>query len=195
MAADLWAVRLERPLTEEEMLLLTDLLPAQRRLRLERTPMEKRREPLCAYALLRRALREQYGLTDLPSIAFGPLGKPVFRERTDIYFSISHTGGAVLVGLSDAPIGVDIQAHQPVGNALLRHFGMETPDAFFRSWVRREARAKRAGTPVELRAESSLAPEEGYWPLVTFPGFFAGVSAARGEEPVLRTLDMERLLE
>ena len=61
MAADLWAVRLERPLTEEEMLLLTDLLPAQRRLRLERTPMEKRREPLCAYARLRRALREQYG--------------------------------------------------------------------------------------------------------------------------------------
>ena len=46
MAADLWAVRLERPLTEEEMLLLTDLLPAQRRLRLERTPMEKRREQI-----------------------------------------------------------------------------------------------------------------------------------------------------
>ena len=101
----------------------------------------------------------------------------------------------MLVVLSDGPVGADIQACRPVGEAMLRRFGTDTPEAFFRSWVRREARAKRTGTPVELRTESALSPEEGYWPLETFPGFFAGVSAARGETPTLHLLDLDTLLK
>ena len=192
--ADLWAARLDRPLTAAETACLAALLPSERRQRLERTAPDKRREPLCAYGLLRLALRKRWGLTALPAIALGPLGKPAFPERPDICFSISHTDGAVLVGLSDQPVGVDIQVHRLVGAGLLRRFGAETVDVFFQSWVRREARAKRTGAPVELRGESPLAPEEEYWPLDTFPGFFAGVSADRGEAPLLRTLDLETLL-
>ena len=59
MSIELWAARLERPLTERETADMLRLLPAGRRERLLRIRQpEKRREPLCAYLLLRLALRE-----------------------------------------------------------------------------------------------------------------------------------------
>ena len=113
-----------------------------------------------------------------------------------MHFSISHTSGAVLVGTADHPVGVDIERVRPVSRPALERVGNgTTEESFFRSWVRREARAKRTGTPVELRTESALSPEEDYWPLETFPGFFAGVSAARGETPALHLLDLDTLLK
>ena len=195
MALKVWAARLDRELTAAETERLGGLLPPERLLRLERTAPDRHREPLCAYGLLGLALREHCGLESLPSIARSPLGKPFFPERPELCFSLSHTEGAVLAALSDGPVGADIQVFRPVGEALLRRFGTDTPEAFFRSWVRREARAKRTGTPVELRTESALSPAEGYWPLETFPGFFAGVSAARGETPALHLLDLDTLLK
>ena len=58
MAIKLWAAELERPLTAEETERLTALLPPGRRERLLRVKdPARRREPLCAYLLLRLALR------------------------------------------------------------------------------------------------------------------------------------------
>ena len=50
MAVNLWAVRLERPLTDRETAAMLAVLPPDRRERLLRIKREeKRREPLCAY--------------------------------------------------------------------------------------------------------------------------------------------------
>ena len=55
MSIELWAARLERPLTEAEEAAMLALLPPERRERLLRLRQpEKRREPLCAYLMLRR---------------------------------------------------------------------------------------------------------------------------------------------
>ena len=60
MSIELWAARLERPLTERETTAMLRLLPEARRERLLRIKQpEKRREPLCAYLILRHALWEQ----------------------------------------------------------------------------------------------------------------------------------------
>ena len=196
MVGGLWATCLDRPLTEGEEARLLEFLPPERRQRLLRLPRrEQRWEPLCAYRLLTLALERECGWSTLPPMAHTPLGKPYFPDFPKVAFSISHTEGAVLVGVSGQAIGVDIERLRPVAPALLDRFGAGTAEAFFQSWVRREARAKRTGTPVELRTESALSPEEGYWPLETFPGFFAGVSAARGETPALHLLDLDTLLK
>ena len=69
MSIELWAARLERPLTERETEAMLPLLPPERQERLLRIKQsEKRREPLCAYLILRHALWEQYRWRELPPI-------------------------------------------------------------------------------------------------------------------------------
>ena len=187
MSIELWAVRLERPLTAEEAETMTALLPPERRERLLRVRQEERRtEPLCAYFILRQALEEQYGWRELPKIALTNRGKPYFPEHPEVQFNLSHTAGAVLVGLSDEPLGVDIEHIRPVSQRAMRRLAdVDTREDFFRSWVRREARAKRSGAGVGtiMRSESPLLPGEFYYELDTFPGYAAGLATRSRELP------------
>ena len=158
MGTTLWAMRLNRELTESEEMCLMGILPVERRERLLKLKQkEKRREPLCAYGLLYRALMECCPALDrLPEMVYGDLGKPEFAEYPELHFNISHTDGAVLVGLSDCLIGVDIEKIRPISKRMSERLGCETSELFFESWTRREARAKRTGTPVALREELPL---------------------------------------
>lgn len=187
MSIGLWAARLERPLSEGEEKRLLALIPAARRERLLRVKdPARRREPLCAYLLLRLALRETYGWEELPEISLSAQGKPDFPDHPAVYFNLSHTGGAVLVGISDQPVGVDIERVRPVAPASLKRLaaGVEEKD-FFPCWVRREARAKLEGDHMDalLRAEMLLREDEFYYPLDTFPGYAAGVATGRPDAP------------
>ena len=196
MAIKLWAAELDRPITTEEAEHLTALLPPGRRERLLRVKdPARRREPLCAYLLLRLALRETCGWETLPDISLSHQRKPCFHDHPDVHFNLSHTSGAVLVGVSDAPIGVDIERIRPMSPNALRRLapGMEERD-FFPCWVRREARAKLQGHHMDalLRTETPLREGEFYYPLDTFPGYAAGVATNRCESlnPVsIYTLD------
>lgn len=44
-----------------------------------------------------------------PEFAYNEHGKPYLADRPDIHFSISHTKNAILVAISNAPIGVDVE--------------------------------------------------------------------------------------
>ena len=141
MPIQVWLARMERPLTEQEYGDMMALLPDARRERLEKLPKEKHQEVLCAYLLLRMALWEQRSWRDLPRIGVDELGKPFFPDHPDTHFSLSHTAGAAAAALADTPVGVDIERVRPVSvRAMERIAGVRTEAAFFRSWVRREAR-------------------------------------------------------
>lgn len=185
MAVELWAALLDRRLTERETEAMLELLPRERRERLLRVrDREKWREPLCAYAILRRALWETRRWRELPPIALSAQGKPDFPDAPDVHFSLSHTGGAVLVGLSEEPLGVDIERVRPVSPRTMKRLAdAATEEAFFQSWVRREARFKRSGAGVSImrEGETSLQPGEYFYYVDTFPGYVAG-AATRSEE-------------
>jgi 4'-phosphopantetheinyl transferase len=187
MALELWAARLTRPLTDREEETLLGLLPQERRTRLARVSVpERRSEALCAYAILRHALWEQYRWRELPELAHTSLGKPYFPAFPTVQFNLSHTAGAVLVGLSDEPVGVDIEKLRPVSQrSMERLAGVSTERAFFQSWVRREARAKRTGGGIGtlLGGETQLLPGEQFWYLDTFPGYVAGAASRGGSRP------------
>ena len=77
------------------------LLPEQRRLAYERTG-----SPLSLGAgLLLASVLKVHSDDDL---RYGPQGKP-FLSRNEPEFSLSHTRDRVLLGVSDRPIGVDIE--------------------------------------------------------------------------------------
>ena len=155
MPIQVWLARMERSLTEQEYGDMMALLPDARRERLEKLPKEKHQEVLCAYLLLRMALWEQRGWRDLPRIEVDELGKPFFPDHPDTHFSLSHTAG------------------------------VRTEAAFFRSWVRREARVKRTGSGIVtmMRTEAPLNRGEFYYEVDAFHGYAAGVAAGQPEPP------------
>ena len=196
MSIDLWAARLERTLTEQETERMMRILPPKRRERLMKLREDKRQEPLCAYLLLCLALWELYEWRGLPEIAENSMGKPYFPEHPEVHFNISHTSGAVL-GVSDQPIGVDIEKIRPVSQRAMRRLAdVSTERDFFQSWVRREARTKRSGNGIGtmMRSETPLQQGEFYYELDTFPGYAAGV-ATRDRSPLgaLRKYSLDEL--
>jgi 4'-phosphopantetheinyl transferase len=198
MSIELWTARLERPLTGQETETMLRLLPPARRERVLRLREDKRREPLCAYLLLLLALWQQCRWRELPEIALTAEGKPYFPDHPDVHFNLSHTSGAVLVGLSDQPIGVDIEKIRPVSQrSMQRLAGVDTEEEFYQSWVRREARTKRSGEGVVtmMRTEAPLQYGEYYYELDTFPGYAAGV-ATRDRAPLgqLRKYSLDEML-
>ena len=190
MAVFLWAVEVNDAVPEEMVRRMWENLPPQRRSRLERQKnAEKALEALAAYWILRRALEEQYHWRGgLPPMAWTEGGKPFFPREPAVHFSLSHTPGGVLVGLSSAPIGVDLERTRPVHPKLLTRTGCTGAEDFMASWVRREARAKRLGTPVELGRETPLGPEERLWQAEVFPGYHACACFTECGQPRLSRL-------
>lgn len=174
----LWAARIDAAPTQEQRQRMRENLPPQRRARLERLAGTKQEtQALAAYWILRRALQEQYSSMDaLPPMERRGEGKPFFPGLPSVHFSISHTDGGVLVGLSGEEIGVDIERARRVHPRLLARLGCSNQESFLESWVRREARAKRLAAAVPLGAETPLAPGERLWQAAVFPGYRACAS-------------------
>ncbi len=108
----------------------------------------------------------------------GVNGKPRVRGAEEVRFNLSHSGELALIAITAGlDVGVDVERTDP----------KRTP-AFYRSWVRREARAKCTGAGIlsppseELVSVSDLDPGAGW----------AGALALRGDaEMALRCLDFE----
>ncbi len=65
-----------------------------------------------ARQLLARLLADRYGISPLPAITVTATGKPYFASHPGIHFSLSHCPRAVMVVISDAPVGCDIEEVQ-----------------------------------------------------------------------------------
>jgi len=93
--------------------------------------------------------------------AHKPSGQPYLPDYPDIYISLSHSGARAMCGISDAPIGVDIQEHserREVMDIAKRFFHEEEvaylesisdPEhrrtEFYRLWCLHEAYVKNTG--------------------------------------------------
>lgn len=108
------------------------------------------------YALLNKLLQRCYGMDDVPEIAYGAFGKPFFKHYQDIYFNMSHCRDGCVCGISDSPIGVDIQDIRHVSEDVIRrvccHEERKLPSAsdlsasaFISIWAQKEAYVKMTG--------------------------------------------------
>lgn len=198
MTVSLWAMQIQCPLTGAERSRLMELLPPARRERLARLKVRKKQEEaLCAYGLLAWALRQKLGWQSLPEICLTERGKPFFSEFPAVHFNVSHTEGAVLAGVSEAPIGVDLEKIRPVSQRMWKQFSTDTAEAFFELWVRREARGKCSGQGIGpmLRQEPPMGADERYCFFEPFPGYVAGVAGSKlNERPVCQVVLLEEIL-
>lgn len=100
-----------------------------------------------AASLLCYALREQGIAERLPEFGADEYGKPCFPALPGVYFSLSHTRGMVLAAVSEAPIGVDVEAEREAPPLLLKTMDeQERRDfEFLDLWVLRESFCKLNG--------------------------------------------------
>ena len=119
--------------------------------------------------LLSSAVLQTWGITPLPAILRLAQGKPVFRDVPSLHFNLSHSGSFALCALSDAPVGVDIEALRPRKPGLAEHIFSPAEqqwyhchgagsDALLTLWTRKEAWGKQRGTGLLFPVRTMTPP-------------------------------------
>lgn len=132
---------------------------------------EDQRLCLSAYLLLQRALREEYGLSEVPPFCIGEHGKPALEGYPDIHFNLSHCREAVVCVVSIHPVGIDIEMVDSYDEALLpttmnekeQQMILESPhpeSTFIRFWTMKESLLKLTGEGITDNLPSVLSKLE-----------------------------------
>ena len=117
--------------------------------------------------LLRRALREQYGIDcgdgRKPDLMEGAHGKPYLREYPQIQFNISHCMGMAVLAVGDCSVGIDVEYVRPYREPLLKRVLSEAElrqmeavgeagreELFFRFWTLKESYVKAVGCGITV---------------------------------------------
>lgn len=198
MAGTVWAVFWEGALDEDIRSTLIGKLSPADRARYETFPSggragERGQQYLLSRALLAFALEETLGT--VPALAKTAAGQPYLPAWPGVFLSLSHTEGAALLALSDAPVGADIERVRSIPPRLGRSFS-GTEETFWQRWTAAEAAAKRegrgAGALLPLgRRGFPEGPEARH--LVLRSGFAAALAGAG--EFTIRTVTAEELAE
>ena len=113
--------------------------------------------------------------------------KPRF-DCEDVYFNLSHSHGVTMLGISHAPIGVDIEKVRPIDYKKFDFIQADSEEEFFEKWTERESYLKFTGEGLyALRCEiSEDAHFEHFYPV--YDGYHACVCA---EEQNIRAYDID----
>jgi len=113
---------------------------------------------LFVYFLLKKALADNFALSEKPRIRRTPQGKPFLQDYPEIFFSFSHSKGTVGCAVDQREIGLDIEDYLAYEEELAERFCSEKelkmleslqPEekakALSRLWVLKEAWTKQQG--------------------------------------------------
>ena len=140
---------------------------------------------------------ERHGVHPEEPVRFLQAGKPVFAQRDDLHFSLSHSGPYAMCAISDRRVGVDVQQIKPVHLSVARRFHFRERDwlaeqpheeqqrAFFHIWTRKEAWVKAVSQDqlLGLDEEDVIHGAEG-WQFSEYrleDDYVAAVCARQGE--------------
>ena len=152
---------LRKKYSDEQYLKHLNALPAWRREKaLQYKKLDDRKRSVLAFVLLQHALREEYGITEVPEFVYNEFGKPSL-PNLPIHFSLSHCKDAVACAVSDHNIGIDVESIAPYNpdvaqrvctTAELEILGQsENKDAdFIKLWTIKEAISKYEGMGLSL---------------------------------------------
>lgn len=129
----------------------------------------ERRDGGSAVELLTHALRQRYGIRELPELARAEGGKPWFPARPDLHFNLSHSGDLVLCGVGDVPLGVDVEPICVRRDSLSRHTLSPREYAWFEArgsrwedyytlWTMKESRCKYTGRGLDVAPRELEVP-------------------------------------
>lgn len=151
------------------------LCPALRKEKIDAFRFEKDKYlSLGAWILLEKSLKNA-GIGRVPDITFNEYGKPFFKGKDNLFFSLSHSGSMALCILSENESGCDIEIiEKPHFEIAYRFFSHEEQkllcsivneddrkEMFYRIWTLKESFVKATGTGLsESLASFSVLPGE-----------------------------------
>lgn len=133
------------------------------------------KEQLIGQKLLNYILVADYHL-DLSKIEYiyNDYGKP-YLKNLNLFFSISHSNGVVVVGVSEKEVGIDLELVRPVPFVLVKKVlsmdelskyqsldEKEKLEYFFSIWTKKEALVKKNGTSVIFNANKIASDKKIY---------------------------------
>lgn len=150
---------------------LQELSPQRREQALRFKHEMGQRTCVLAYLLLKRALREEFGITENPVFEYGEHGKPSLVGHPGIFFNLSHCREAVACVVSLHPVGIDIESIRKFNPSLLRYtmnavevqevLEADRPEvAFIRLWTMKEARLKLSGEGISRDMKQVLVRDD-----------------------------------
>ena len=115
-----------------------------------------RRLCVAVYRLLQQALRQEYGMDEVPPFSFGNGGKPSLQGFPDIFFSLSHCDEAVACAVDVQPVGIDVECIGRYDEEIAHHVmsqdeyaavlaSAQPAVAFTRLWTMKESLFKAVG--------------------------------------------------
>ena len=124
-----------------------------------------------AYLLLKKALKQEFGINENPIFEYGEHGKPSIVGRPDIFFNLSHCREAVACAVSSQPIGIDIESVGRYRESVARYAmndeeilqiqHAQQPEVMFtRLWTMKEARLKLTGEGISRDMKLVLCEPE-----------------------------------
>lgn len=99
--------------------------------------------------------------------------KPRF-DTDDAHFNLSHSNGVILVGISHAPIGVDIEKIRPIDFKKFDFIDAEDEQDFFEKWTERESYLKFTGEGIK-GFRNEIPPDVHFEHFDVFDGYHACV--------------------
>lgn len=129
--------------------------------------MEDRLRCICSEILLKYSLWKDRGFRGKIELGYNSYGKPCLKKMKDSAFNISHSGDWVVVAISQAEIGVDVekiqQTHEDIAHRFFTPFEnyyiekgtlQERAARFTQIWALKESYIKYLGTGLSTPLES-----------------------------------------
>lgn len=120
-------------------------------------------------------------------------GKPVYADRPDICFNLSHSGHYAVCLICNVPSGIDIEGDRTVPFRVADRFFSdrerqwigESEERFFRIWTLKEAYSKAVGKGVALAVSDVEF-------VAVHSGFEAYIAGERAENLLIQEFEKER---
>ncbi len=137
----------------------------QRKAKIDSFRFEKDKKLSCGVELLLLKSLNDIGIKD-PIFKLDKNNKPYLANYKNIYFNLSHSEDMIACGISDTPLGVDIEyIDETIDLNLAKHYffnneykaiiNSENPiDEFFNYWVLKESYMKYTGLGFRLSLDS-----------------------------------------
>ena len=130
-----------------------------------------RKQCAAAYLLLKRALKEVYGIDENPVFEYDEGGKPTLKGHSEIHFNLSHCTKAVACVVADRPVGIDVEETCRYKDSLAR-YAMNDEEynqitrsdnpalTFTKLWTMKEALLKYTGEGLrrDIKTVLNLSP-------------------------------------
>ncbi|PEA06967.1 4'-phosphopantetheinyl transferase [Bacillus cereus] len=106
-----YAMKITKKFDIEAFQQLEKIISTDRRKKIKKYHFEEdKKRSIMAELLLRHSLKKDFGITrEQVQFTKNSFGKPMLKNFEQIYFNLAHSGDWVVCGVSDVPIGIDVE--------------------------------------------------------------------------------------